>query len=67
MIGDVTLASGRTASYYIDARRALLRSDAFTALGEPVSAEAATLAHLPWAAQPLGADPIACSVLSVAR
>ena len=64
MIGDVTLASGRTASYYVDARRALLRPEAFTALGELVSAEARRLGASAVGGPTLGADPIACSVLA---
>jgi orotate phosphoribosyltransferase len=65
VIGEVTLASGRTASYYIDARRALLRPDAFTPLGELVSAEARRLGASAVGGPTLGADPIACSVLSM--
>jgi orotate phosphoribosyltransferase len=63
VIGDVTLASGRKASYYVDARRALLRPDAFTALGELVAAEAKRLGAGAVGGPTLGADPIACSVL----
>jgi orotate phosphoribosyltransferase len=66
VIGDVTLASGRKASYYVDARRALLRPDAFTALGELVSSEAKRLGAAAVGGPTLGADPIACSVLSPA-
>jgi orotate phosphoribosyltransferase len=66
VIGDVTLASGRTASYYVDARRALLRRDAFSAVGELVSAEARRLGASAVGGPTLGADPIACSVLSAA-
>jgi orotate phosphoribosyltransferase len=63
VVGDVTLASGRTASYYVDARRALLRPEAFTVLGELVSAEARRLGASAVGGPTLGADPIACSVL----
>ena len=41
MIGDVTLSSGETAQYYVDAKRALLRPPAFRAVGELLAAEAA--------------------------
>jgi orotate phosphoribosyltransferase len=34
VIGEVTLSSGRRASYYVDGRRALLRPKAFRAVGE---------------------------------
>lgn len=63
VIGDVTLSSGRKASYYVDARRALLRPDAFTPLGELVAAEAKRLGAAAVGGPTLGADPIACSVL----
>ena len=33
VIGEVTLTSGRTASYYVDAKRAILLSGTFAALG----------------------------------
>ena len=32
VIGEVTLTSGRTASYYVDAKRAILRPAGFAAL-----------------------------------
>ena len=41
VIGEVTLSSGRTAQYYVDAKRALLRPPAFRAAGELIAAEAA--------------------------
>ena len=43
VIGEVTLTSGRKASYYIDAKRAILLPDGFRALGELVAAEAERL------------------------
>ena len=38
VIGEVTLTSGRTAQYYVDAKRAILRPAGFLALGELVRA-----------------------------
>ena len=67
MIGDVTLASGRTARYYVDARRALLLPAPFRALGALVSAEAERLGAAAVGGPTLGADPVACSVLSAAH
>ena len=64
MIGEVTLASGRTAQYYVDARRALLRPAAFRATGELVAAEARRLGAAAVGGPTLGADPVACSALS---
>ena len=43
MIGEVTLASGRTAPYYVDARRALMLPEPFRALGDLVAEEAERL------------------------
>jgi orotate phosphoribosyltransferase len=63
VLGQVTLASGRTAEYYVDARRALLSGAGFRAAGELVSAEAERLGAAAVGGPTLGADPIACSVL----
>jgi orotate phosphoribosyltransferase len=65
VIGEVTLASGRTAQYYVDARRALLSAAGFSALGELVAAEARRLGAQAVGGPTLGADPIACSVLGL--
>ena len=43
VIGEVTLTSGRTARYYVDAKRAILLPDAFRALGELVAERGARL------------------------
>ncbi len=40
VIGDVTLSSGQQASYYVDARRALLRPEGFLAAGQLIAAAA---------------------------
>ena len=66
VIGEVTLASGRTAQYYVDARRALLRPAGFRAAGELVAAEARRLGAGAVGGPTLGADPVACSVLAAA-
>jgi orotate phosphoribosyltransferase len=66
VIGEVTLASGRTAGYYVDARRALLRPEPFRAVGELVAAEAQRLGAAAVGGPTLGADPVACSVLAAA-
>jgi orotate phosphoribosyltransferase len=66
VIGEVTLASGRTAQYYVDARRALLRPRAFRAAGELVAEEARRLGAAAVGGPTLGADPVACSVLAAA-
>ncbi len=63
VLGEVTLASGRTAQYYVDARRALLTREGFRAAGELVASEAERLGAAAVGGPTLGADPIACSVL----
>ena len=64
MLGEVTLASGKTAQYYVDARRALLTVQGFRACGALVAAEAERLGAAAVGGPTLGADPIACSVLA---
>ena len=66
VIGEVILASGRTAKYYVDARRALLRPAAFRATGELVAAHARRVGAAAVGGPTLGADPVACSVLAAA-
>jgi orotate phosphoribosyltransferase len=66
VIGEVTLASGRVAQYYVDARRALLRPAAFRATGELVADEARRIGAVAVGGPTLGADPVACSVLAAA-
>jgi orotate phosphoribosyltransferase len=63
VIGEVTLTSGRTAAYYVDAKRALLRPRAFRATGELVAAAAADLGATAVGGMSIGADPIACAAL----
>jgi orotate phosphoribosyltransferase len=67
VIGEVTLASGRTAGYYVDARRALLLPGPFRALGELVAAEAERLGASAVGGPTLGADPIGCAAIAAAR
>jgi orotate phosphoribosyltransferase len=66
VIGDVTLASGRQAKYYVDARRALLLPVPFRALGELVGEQAERLGASAVGGPTLGADPIACAALTAA-
>jgi orotate phosphoribosyltransferase len=64
VIGDVTLASGRQAKYYVDARRALLLPAPFRALGELVGEQAEQVGATAVGGPTLGADPIACAALT---
>jgi orotate phosphoribosyltransferase len=64
VVGDVTLTSGATAQYYVDAKRAVLRPAGFGALSELVAAYA-----LEWEATAVGgltmsADAPACAALA---
>jgi orotate phosphoribosyltransferase len=64
VIGDVVLTSGARASYYVDAKRAILRPDGFAALGELVAREAAALGATALGGLTMGADPVACAALA---
>lgn len=66
VIGEVTLASGRTAQYYVDAKRAILRPPGFRALGALVAAEARERSATAVGGMSIGADPIACAALAAA-
>jgi orotate phosphoribosyltransferase len=64
VIGAVTLTSGRTAQYYVDAKRAILLPPGFCALGELVRAEAERVGARAVGGMTMGADPVACAALA---
>ena len=64
VIGEVTLTSGQTASYYVDAKRAILLPDGFRALGELVATEAERVGATAVGGMTMGADPVACAALA---
>ena len=64
VIGEVTLTSGATAQYYVDAKRAILLPEGFRVLGELVRAEAERAGATAVGGMTMGADPIACSALA---
>ena len=64
VIGEVTLTSGRTAQYYVDAKRAILRPAGFAALGELVAEKAAQWGATAVGGLTMGADPVACAALA---
>jgi orotate phosphoribosyltransferase len=64
VIGEVTLSSGRTAQYYVDAKRALLRPEAFRPAGELIAAEAAERGASAVGGMTMGADPLACAAIA---
>jgi orotate phosphoribosyltransferase len=64
VIGEVTLTSGRTASYYVDAKRAVLLPAGFQAMGELVASKARAWNATAVGGLTMGADPVACSALA---
>ena len=65
VIGEVTLSSGRTASYYVDARRALLRPAGFLAAGELIAAAAGEVGAVAVGGPATAAIPPTCAALAV--
>jgi orotate phosphoribosyltransferase len=63
-IGEVTLASGRTAQYYVDAKRAIMLPEAFMALGLLVAEQARAFAASAVGGVPISAIPVACAALA---
>ena len=64
VLGEVVLTSGRTADYYVDAKRAILLPAAFTALGELVARHATGWGATAVGGLTMGADPVACAALA---
>jgi orotate phosphoribosyltransferase len=64
VIGEVTLTSGATASYYVDAKRAILRPEGFHALATLVAAKAHEWDATAVGGMTMGADPVACAALA---
>ncbi len=64
VIGEVTLTSGRTAQYYVDAKRAILRPVGFRALAQLVTEEALSRRATAVGGLTMGADPVACAALA---
>jgi orotate phosphoribosyltransferase len=65
IIGEVTLSSGQTASYYVDARRAILRPRGFRAAGELIAAVATELGAEAVGGPVTAAIPLACAAIAV--
>jgi orotate phosphoribosyltransferase len=65
VIGEVTLSSGRRASYYVDARRALLRPAGFRAAGELLASAAREVRATAVGGPVMAAIPLACAVIAV--
>jgi len=65
VIGEVTLSSGQTAQYYVDARRALLRPAGFRAAGELIAAAAVERGAEAVGGPVMAAIPLACAAIAV--
>jgi orotate phosphoribosyltransferase len=65
ILGEVTLASGATAQYYVDARRTLLRPAGFLAAGELIAAAALEAGAGAVGGPATAAIPPACAALAV--
>jgi orotate phosphoribosyltransferase len=65
VLGDVTLSGGQTATYYVDARRALLRPAGFRAAGELIAAAAVRLGVEAVGGPVMAAIPLACAAIAV--
>ena len=64
VVGEVVLTSGRTASYYVDAKRAILRPAGFRALAELMAERVAATGATAVGGLTMGADPVACAALA---
>jgi orotate phosphoribosyltransferase len=64
VLGEVTLSSGATAQYYVDAKRAILRPAGFAALGELLAAYARRWECTAVGGLTMGADAPACAALA---
>jgi orotate phosphoribosyltransferase len=64
VIGEVTLTSGRTASYYVDAKRAMLLSGTFATLGVLLADAARGCSASAVGGVPVSAIPLACAALA---
>jgi orotate phosphoribosyltransferase len=64
VIGEVTLTSGRTAGYYVDAKRAILLPGTFAALGALVADAARSCGASAVGGVPVSAIPVACAALA---
>jgi orotate phosphoribosyltransferase len=64
VIGEVTLTSGLTAQYYVDAKRAILRRAGFMALGELLAERVRAWEASAVGGMTMGADAVTCAALA---
>jgi orotate phosphoribosyltransferase len=65
VLGEVTLASGTVAQYYVDARRTLMRPAGFRAAGELIAAAAIELGAAAVGGPATAAIPPSCAAIAV--
>lgn len=66
ILGEVTLASGATAQYYVDARRTLMRPAGFRAAGDLIAAMAHEVGAAAVGGPATAAIPPACAAIAAA-
>ncbi|MEA2315288.1 MAG: orotate phosphoribosyltransferase [Solirubrobacteraceae bacterium] len=64
VIGEVTLTSGARASYYVDAKRAILRPEGFAPLAALLAAKVSEWEGTAVGGMTMGADAVACAALA---
>ena len=65
ILEEVTLSSGQTAQYYVDARRAIMRPAGFRAAGELIAAAATGAGAAAVGGPVMAAIPLACAAIAV--
>jgi orotate phosphoribosyltransferase len=65
VLGDVTLSSGRKTTYYIDARRTVMRPDGQRVAGELIASHASAIGASAVGGPVMAAIPLACAAISV--
>ena len=65
VLGEITLSSGRKSSYYIDARRTVMRPDGQRAAGELIARHATGFGATAVGGPVMAAIPLACAAISV--
>jgi orotate phosphoribosyltransferase len=67
VIGEVTLTSGATAQYYVDAKRVALLPEGFRLIGELVAQRMRACGASAVGGVPVSAIPIACAALAASK
>ena len=65
VLGEVTLSSGQTVSYYIDARRTVMRPDGLAAAGTLIAGYAHEVGASSVGGPVMAAIPLACAAIAV--